>query len=175
MPILLHSRFSMRPRGTVTSTHHVLYSGGNAYLHWKLAKFFEADRDPERAEDHCQKAVQAVTVAISLLRKPSSNGISFYIGNAGEPCNQVDFMTPCKAKFIPYTFIHLAMVQVSMHWLQSSTVAVATTPRPRPTSSISSPIFLTASIAQRLTRSSMEELGTSFPCCLPGRTLGRSC
>ncbi len=53
-------------------------------MHWKLARFFHAESNPEKAEDHGQKAVQAIAVAISLLRKPNSNGIAFFIGNAGE-------------------------------------------------------------------------------------------
>lgn len=64
--------------------HLCLSTGGNAYLHWKLAKFFEAEKDPEKVEAHWQKAEQAITVAISLLRKPSTTSIAFYIGNAGQ-------------------------------------------------------------------------------------------
>ena len=67
-------------------------AGGNAYLHWKLSRFFEAEAaavegssaDEEKAKDHCQKAVEAIKVSLSLLPSPSSTGISFYIGNAGE-------------------------------------------------------------------------------------------
>ena len=64
---------------------YFVHVGGNAYLHWKLAKFFAAEKDSERVEDHRVKAVQAISVAVSLLPQPSSRGIAFYIGNAGIP------------------------------------------------------------------------------------------
>ena len=60
--------------------------GGNAYLHWKLAKFFEAEGDIDKAEFHKKSAVVAVEVALSLLPSYIHNGeeIAFYIGSAGK-------------------------------------------------------------------------------------------
>ena len=59
-------------------------SGGNAYLHWKLSRFYEAEKEVEKAQDHLQKAVECVKAALSLLpRYPTSKDIAFYIGSAG--------------------------------------------------------------------------------------------
>jgi len=61
-------------------------SGGNAYLHWKLAKYFKAEGDEEKATLHQKHAVSAIKVALSLSPTEIINGreISFYIGNAGK-------------------------------------------------------------------------------------------
>ena len=59
--------------------------GGNAYLHWRLSRFFEEEGNEERKLTHLGHAVSAVNVALSLLA-PSTRkgeGIAFYIGNAG--------------------------------------------------------------------------------------------
>ena len=58
-------------------------AGGNAYLHWKLSNFFAAEQNDERSGFHLQTAAEAIKVALSLLPRASSNGIAFYIGNAG--------------------------------------------------------------------------------------------
>ena len=60
-------------------------SGGNAYLHWKLAKYFEAEEEKERAALHQKHALSAIEVALSLSPTEVINGreIAFYIGNAG--------------------------------------------------------------------------------------------
>ena len=58
-------------------------NGGNAYLHWKLSKFFAVEKNREKEEFHQQKAVEAVTVALSLLPTPSSEDIAFFLGGAG--------------------------------------------------------------------------------------------
>lgn len=60
-------------------------SGGNAYFHWKLSIFFEAEGDVDKSREHLRKAAEAVEVALSLL-PPSPTGsddIAFYIGSAG--------------------------------------------------------------------------------------------
>lgn len=57
--------------------------GGNAYLHWKLSSFFAVEEDRENVEFHRRKAVEAMTVALSLLPKLSSDSIAFFIGGAG--------------------------------------------------------------------------------------------
>lgn len=61
-------------------------TGGNAYLHWKLSEFFAVEKDGEKEAFHRQKAVEAVTVALSLLPTPSSEGIAFFLGGAGICC-----------------------------------------------------------------------------------------
>lgn len=60
-------------------------TGGNAYLHWKLARFFQAEDEKEKADFHRQSAVAAVDVSLGLLPKKVAmgKGISFYIGSAG--------------------------------------------------------------------------------------------
>lgn len=62
--------------------------GGNAYLHWRLARFFEAEGDPEKAVFHRKSAETAVNVALSMLPKRYDRGdeIAFYIGSAGMLC-----------------------------------------------------------------------------------------
>ena len=61
-------------------------AGGNAYLHWRLSRFYEKEENTEKATFHRQKSVQAVKVALSLLPKPTADAlpIAFYIGTAGE-------------------------------------------------------------------------------------------
>ena len=60
--------------------------GGNAYLHWRLSRFFEQEGDEERKVLHLGHAVTAVNVALSLLPQKTrkGEGIAFYIGNAGK-------------------------------------------------------------------------------------------
>ena len=59
-------------------------SGGNAYLHWKLSGFFEAEGDANKSREHLGRAAEAVEVALSLLPpSPTSSDIAFYIGSAG--------------------------------------------------------------------------------------------
>lgn len=59
--------------------------GGNAYLHWRLSRFFEAERDGEKVEFHRKNAIAAVEVSLSMLPKRFTEGkeIAFYIGSAG--------------------------------------------------------------------------------------------
>ena len=65
-------------------------SGGNAYLHWKLTKFFGAEGEKDKAEFHRKCAVSAIEVALSLLtprrRIHAGDDIAFYIGSAGTSC-----------------------------------------------------------------------------------------
>lgn len=59
--------------------------GGNAYLHWKLARFFELEEERERVSFHCKNAVCAIQEALSMLPKKYRDGdeIAFYLGSAG--------------------------------------------------------------------------------------------
>lgn len=63
----------------------IIYLGGNAYLHWRLSKFFEEEGDKERKLQHQGDAVTAINVALSLLpaRPRKGEGVAFYIGNTG--------------------------------------------------------------------------------------------
>ena len=63
--------------------------GGNAYLHWKLTRFFEAEGEMDKAEIHKKNAILAVEVALSMLppRLNRGDGISFYMGSAGMYCH----------------------------------------------------------------------------------------
>ena len=63
-------------------------SGGNAYLHWRLARFFEAEGEAEKVAFHRKCALTAINVALSMMPKKFHMGddISFYIGSAGR-CN----------------------------------------------------------------------------------------
>ena len=60
-------------------------TGGNAYLHWKLTRFFQAEGEKEKADFHRQSAVSAINVSLGLLPRKVAmgRGISFYIGSAG--------------------------------------------------------------------------------------------
>ena len=78
---------SVRGRGERDFSLYV-GNGGNAYLHWKLSRFFAAEEHRENVEFHRRKAVEAVTVALSLVPKPTSDGISFFIGGAGTLLDQ---------------------------------------------------------------------------------------
>ena len=56
-------------------------AAGNAYLHWKLSRWWEAEGRGDKADEHVLKALQAIETALSLIKDPS--GIAFYIGAAG--------------------------------------------------------------------------------------------
>lgn len=58
--------------------------GGNAYVHWKLACFFEAEGEKEKAAFHLKSAATAAKVTLSMVSKKSGpEEISFYLGSAG--------------------------------------------------------------------------------------------
>ena len=60
--------------------------GGNAYVHWKLACFFEAEGEKEKAAFHLKGAATAVEVTLNMVSKKSGpEEISFYMGSAGKP------------------------------------------------------------------------------------------
>ena len=56
-------------------------AAGNAYLHWKLSRWWDAEGRGDKADEHVLKALQAIETALSLIKDPS--GIAFYIGAAG--------------------------------------------------------------------------------------------
>ena len=60
--------------------------GGNAYLHWRLSRFFEAEGDEQKQLQHREHAVAAINVALTQLpsRPRRGEGIAFYIGSAGK-------------------------------------------------------------------------------------------
>ena len=61
--------------------------GGNAYLHWRLSRFFEAEGNEEKQLQHREHAVTAVSVALTQLPSKAKlrkgEGIAFFVGNAG--------------------------------------------------------------------------------------------
>ena len=60
--------------------------GGNAYLHQRLSRFFEAEGDKEKQLQHREHVVTAINVALTQLpsRPRRGEGIDFYIGSAGK-------------------------------------------------------------------------------------------
>ena len=66
---------------------HSIYTGtgSNAYLHWKLARFYEAEEQKEKADLHREYAVSAIEVALKMLpsKYPKGEEIAFYTGSAG--------------------------------------------------------------------------------------------
>ena len=59
-------------------------AGGNAYLHWKLSRWWEAEGDGEKSDEHLLKALQAIETSLSLCKEEDRSEISFYIGAAGK-------------------------------------------------------------------------------------------
>ena len=57
-------------------------AGGNAYLYWKLSRWWEAEGDRDKSDEYLMKALQAIETSLSLIK--DLTGISFYIGAAGE-------------------------------------------------------------------------------------------
>lgn len=60
-------------------------AGGNAYLHWKLCRFYESEGDVDRSSEHLVKALEAVNVALLLAKRKSGteSGVAFYCGSTG--------------------------------------------------------------------------------------------
>ena len=59
-------------------------AGGNAYLHWKLSGFYKMEGNKDKSANHLKKAVEAISIALSMLASDSPDEIAFYIGNPGE-------------------------------------------------------------------------------------------
>ena len=57
-------------------------AGGNAYLYWKLSRWWEAEGDQDKSDEYLMKALQAIETSLSLIKDLS--GISFYVGAAGK-------------------------------------------------------------------------------------------
>lgn len=75
---------SVRGQSTRDSSIYV-GCGGNAYFHWRLSRFFQAEGEEEKVVYHRKCALTAVNVALSLLPKKGKQGreIAFYLGSAG--------------------------------------------------------------------------------------------
>ena len=43
-------------------------AGGNAYLHWKLSRWWEVEGDGEKSDEHLLKALQAIETSLSLCK-----------------------------------------------------------------------------------------------------------
>lgn len=66
------------------NAHLYIGAGGNAYLHWKLSRFYEIEGDADRSSIHMMRALEAVNTSLMLLDKKSQeSGIAFYIGATG--------------------------------------------------------------------------------------------
>ena len=48
-------------------------TGSNAYLHWKLARFYEAEEQKEKADLHREYAVSDIEAAIEVALKMLPN------------------------------------------------------------------------------------------------------
>ncbi len=81
-PSSMHSPLSVEGKSDQAYSIYV-GCGGKAYVHWKLAKFFEAEGDKERLDWHRRSAVVAIEVALSLVASKVEE-ISFYLGSAGK-------------------------------------------------------------------------------------------
>ena len=56
-------------------------AGGNAYMHWKLSRFYSLEGDADRTLEHVLKGLQAIDTALSI---PDGGGVAFYVGLTGE-------------------------------------------------------------------------------------------
>lgn len=70
--------------------------GGNAYVHWKLTQFFEAEGEKEKVDFHRKNAISAIEVALSMLPSRERN-VAFYIGSAGMCCFNVIYVVVVKS------------------------------------------------------------------------------
>ena len=60
-------------------------AGGNAYLHWKLSRFYSLEGDEDRACEHLMRGLEAIHTAMMLITKrPEETGLAFYIGAPGK-------------------------------------------------------------------------------------------
>ena len=59
-------------------------AGGNAYLHWKLSRFYKLESDEDKSYEHLMHALEAVHTALMLLPKNvTEGGCAFYMGATG--------------------------------------------------------------------------------------------
>ena len=76
---------SSNARKKEKNPHLYTGAGGNAYLHWKLSRFYKIEGDADRSSIHMMRALEAVNTALMLLDKKSQeSGIAFYIGATGK-------------------------------------------------------------------------------------------
>ena len=59
-------------------------AGGNAYMHWKLSRFYTLEGDADRSFDHLLKGLEAINTALMISREPGQSGWAFYVGTTGE-------------------------------------------------------------------------------------------
>ena len=91
----------MKHWGCYYYTNATVCVGGNAYLHWRLSRFFEAEEDEEKQLQHREHAVTAISVALTQLPSKAElrkgEGIAFFIGNAGTSLYYYHFVHTRKA------------------------------------------------------------------------------
>ncbi len=56
-------------------------AGGNAYMHWKLSRFYSLEDDADRSLEHVLKGLQAIDTALFI---PCEGGVTFYMGLTGQ-------------------------------------------------------------------------------------------
>ena len=59
-------------------------AGGNAYMHWKLSRFYTLEGDADRSFDHLLKGLEAVNTALMISKEPNQTGCAFYVGVTGK-------------------------------------------------------------------------------------------
>ena len=90
-------------------------AGGNAYLHWKLCRFYENEGDVDRSSEHLVKALEAVNVALLLSqrRHGTEAGVAFYCGSTGSGQHGKGF---CLQKGCHRGGCHAHFISVSKNW-----------------------------------------------------------
>ena len=83
------------PRRTERDASIYTGAGGNAYLHWKLCRYYENEGDVDRSSEHLVKALEAVNVALLLSqrRRGTEAGVAFYCGSTGSGARVKRFCT----------------------------------------------------------------------------------
>lgn len=56
-------------------------AGGNAYVHWKLSRYYETEGDRDKSIEHLVKGIESIHTALGM--KEGGKGVAFYIGRPG--------------------------------------------------------------------------------------------
>lgn len=62
-------------------------AGGNAFMYWRLSRFYKLEGDKDQSFDCLMKALEAMNTALMV---PNNSGVAFYCGMAGMYDNNVD-------------------------------------------------------------------------------------
>jgi lantibiotic modifying enzyme len=75
---------SSNPKSKSKDNSVYIGAGGNAYLNWKLHRFFKREGDEEKSYEHLLRALESVNTALLLIhRDHKGKGCSFYMGSPG--------------------------------------------------------------------------------------------